>query len=226
LADCVNVLVISDTELICSMQLTRRLDPDGTFLASPTARTVTDGVTTGTTGLTSATANFTSADVGLVLSVASDTEVPIGTTIVSVTNPTTVVLSATTVAGTAIATTIGAPRAVTTIGTTNLSTTITGAAGKFKPSDVGRPIVGAAGLAAGLGATIVAVNSDGSSATLSRPATATGTTTMTISAAVPIADGAYTLTFVTNGALDAAANDPDYSQSIITSGSTFTVADY
>ena len=37
-------------------------------------------------------------------------------------------------------------------------------------------------------------------------------------------NGAYTLTVVNNGAVNAATTDPNYEQSAITSGATFTVA--
>jgi hypothetical protein len=58
----------------------------------PASRSVADGATTsGGTGLTSATAAFTSADVGAVV---SGTGIPAGTTIASVTNGTTAVMSA------------------------------------------------------------------------------------------------------------------------------------
>lgn len=57
-----------------------------------TSRTVTDGVTTsGSANVTSATANFTNADVGKTISGPGITT---GTTIASVTNSTTIVLSA------------------------------------------------------------------------------------------------------------------------------------
>lgn len=58
-------------------------------------RTVADGATATSTALTSATAGFTAADVGAGVSGAG---IPFGTTIASVTNATTVVLSAATTA--------------------------------------------------------------------------------------------------------------------------------
>jgi hypothetical protein len=65
--------------------------PTGDRWVRETARTVTDGVLNATTTLTSATANFTVADTG---SSVYATGVPLGTVISSVTNATTVVLSA------------------------------------------------------------------------------------------------------------------------------------
>lgn len=226
LAECVEVLVIGDTELICEMKLDIRLDVTGSP-AVVTPRGVLDGATgTGTT-FTSATANFTSADIGLGLSVTGDTEVPALTTIVAVTNPTTVTLSATvtTPSTPGLTTTIGAARTVSAITTVDGSTTITGVNGKFVSADVGRQITGA-GIAAGT--TIAAVGTLGATATLSVAAgVGAGVGAVVVSAAAPVPDGAYTMTFVTNGAIDAATDDPDfYSQSIITSGATFTVSDY
>ncbi len=82
-----------------------------TFMTSKTqsfvqyaARTVTDGVTSSSTALTSASAVFTSLDVGASV---TGTGIPGGATIVSVTNGTTVVLSASTTAtGTGVTVTI------------------------------------------------------------------------------------------------------------------------
>lgn len=59
------------------------------------SRTVADGVTATSTALTSATAAFTAGDVGAAV---SGSGIPAGTTITSVTNATTVVLSAATTA--------------------------------------------------------------------------------------------------------------------------------
>ena len=226
LAECGDVLVIGDTELICKMKLDIRLDEAG-IPAVIAARVVADGATgTGTT-FTSATANFTSADVGLGLSVAGNLEVASGTTIVAVTSPTTVTLSSTVLddGETGLTTTIGAARSVTAITTVDGSTTITGVAGKFLPTDVGRQISGA-GIAAGT--TIATVATGGATATLSVAAgVGAGAGAVAVSAAAPVPDGAYTMTFVTNGDIDAATDDSaNYSQSIVTSGSTFTVSDY
>ncbi len=64
---------------------------DWVFRLTTASRTVTDGVLNSTTTLTSATANFVSTDVGRLVTA---TGVTAGTTIASVTNSTTVVLSA------------------------------------------------------------------------------------------------------------------------------------
>lgn len=67
------------------------------------------------------------------------------------------------------------PRTVAGVGTTNASTALTGSAGTFNKSDVGRPVSGT-GVPAG--ATIASVAS-GTSAALSANATATGTISLT-----------------------------------------------
>lgn len=241
-AECKNVLVIGDTELICSMQLSQRLGANGTFTTGAT-RTVTDGVGDGSTTFTSATAKFTSADVGLAVAQTgggnysgatppTPLDVLAGTTIVSVTNATTVVLSQAAANIGSIEVAIGGPRTTaSTVVATPGSATVTAASGTFKTADVGRPISGT-GITPGT--TILSISGSGGTlgngATLSRVANGSATSAvavMTISAAAPVPDGAYTLTFVTDGSLSTAIADPaNYSQSIITSGSTFTVADY
>lgn len=75
-------------------------------------------------------------------------------------------------------------RTVASVGTTNASAALTGPAGSFLKSDVGRPIAGT-GIPAG--ATLSAVAS-GTAATLSANATATGTVTATVG--TPITVGA------------------------------------
>jgi hypothetical protein len=218
------VLPISDTELICTLQMAQRLGADGVSIG--TLRSVTDGVTNTDTSFVSATAHFTQADVGLtVTQTAGNAAVGAGSYIVTVVDDDEVVLNqATTGTETGITVSIGgSSRSVPTITTATGSTTLTGAAGKFVATDVGRPITGT-GIPAN---TIInAVTPTGNGATLSRAATAPGTVTVAVSPAAQIPDGTYTMTVVTNGDLNAAATDPDYSQSIITSGSTFTVADY
>lgn len=77
---------------------------------APPGQNYTDGATTSSsTTLTSATANFTSADIGRTI---TGTGIPTSTTISSVTNATTVVLSASaTATGTGVTITIGRPGA-------------------------------------------------------------------------------------------------------------------
>lgn len=62
-------------------------------------RTVTDGVTNSTTTITSATASFVAADVGKMVTDATNADIPAGTYIASVTNSTTAVMSASATGG-------------------------------------------------------------------------------------------------------------------------------
>jgi hypothetical protein len=71
---------------------------------NPIYRTVTDGVTNGTTTVTSATAFFTSADVGKTI---TGSTIPGGATISSITNTTTVVISAAASSATGVTLEIG-----------------------------------------------------------------------------------------------------------------------
>jgi hypothetical protein len=229
-AECVGVLVISDTELICKLQLTERLGADGEPIGA--GRTVTDGVTTlADTTFASATAHFTTADIGMTLTQTAGgggNEIPANTSIVSVTSPTEVELSnaATNANGSNLTVKIGGtPRLVDAIATTFGSTTVTSAAGKFLSTDVGRPITGN-GVSLNPPTIITAVTANGNGATLSRTASSTGTGPLAVSPAAQVPDGVYTMTVVSNGALNAAATDTEYTQSIGTRRSTFTVADY
>lgn len=111
------------------------------------SRAVKDGhVTVSTTGLTSATANFKPTDAGRAI---TGTDLAHGTTIASVTNATTVVLSkAATATSTTEQVTIGTAANQTTarfvhdVHTTSASTTITSASASFQSWDVNLPVVG------------------------------------------------------------------------------------
>ncbi|MDQ1645094.1 MAG: hypothetical protein QOJ50_1278 [Cryptosporangiaceae bacterium] len=224
--ECNNVLVVSDTELICTLTLTRTLTSAGA-IATIASRSVTDAATTNSsTTLTSATANFTAADVGMPISVASNTQVPANTTIVSVTSPTAVVMSAAATATAAsITATIAGTRTVATGATTLGSAALVGT--KFDASDVGRQV---AGTGIPPGTTITAVTS-ATAATMSNAATATGTSvSIAVDNLIPVPTDTYTLTVVSNGGPGVQAGgahvDTDYTQSIVSSGSTFTASDY
>jgi len=85
-------------------------------LTASSSRTVVDGATTAASAtITSATAAFTAADVGTAITGGS---IPAGTTIVSVTNATTVVLSA---AATATASAVSLTIATVNVGLQNLA---------------------------------------------------------------------------------------------------------
>ncbi len=222
-AECGSVLVVSDTELICTLNLTSRLDAAGA-IASNGYRSVTDAVTTATNNIiTSATANFTQSDVGKTLVQSGNTNIAANTTIVAVLSPTQAVMSNNSVAaGTAITAAIGyrstSGTATTAIGSNQLT------AGTFTQADVGRAVSGT-GIPANT--VITAVNSAGTTATISNAATAAGTAVaLTVTSGNPVPNGAYTLTVVSNGANNAESTDENYTQSVVSSGSTFTVAPF
>ena len=155
---------------------------------------ITDAAfTSGSTTMASAGSSFTSADIGKTVSGApTSTILPENTTIVSVTNSTTVVLSnAATSTASAQTMYLGVyefhtlqtgtySRSVAGAGTTSGSTALTGPANSFTWGDVGRPISGT-GIPAG---TVIAGYTSATSVTLSQAATATGSVTVTLGAHV------------------------------------------
>ncbi|KUL32652.1 hypothetical protein ADL15_19240 [Actinoplanes awajinensis subsp. mycoplanecinus] len=214
--ECLNVVPISDSELLCSLYLA------GGGYSMSTARTVSATVT-GTT-LTAAAGAFGPADVGML--VTGPTTITAGTYITAIIDPTKVMLSKAPTAAITTATNIvlSPSRSFSDATLTASSTALTsGGTAAFAASDVGRPISGV-GIPAGT--TISAVGS-ATGATLSQAATASASGTYVIGAAplneVPI--GVYTVTVVNSGAVDA-QNTPAYQRSVINSGSTFTVADF
>lgn len=234
-AECTNVLVISDNELICTLQLNRRLTATGA-LFDPVAytRTLTTDVNTtaGSRVVSLTTGTFTQNDIGQPIVQSGNANIPAGTRIVSVLSPTQAVISANALlstAGTEITAVIGgaAVRTATanyTLGGTTV--TATGSA-SFSSADIGRVVTGTGIATSGAGTTITAVAAGGGSATLSQPTTAAGTgATLSLYAAGAVPNGAYNLTYVSNGDLDAETDDTDYEQSIVSSGSTFTVAPF
>jgi hypothetical protein len=119
LAECTNVLVISDTELICTVDTGNSLNAVG---ANAFQRVVTDGLTATDTSLVSATAKFDQDDVGKLV---SGTGIAGGTHIESVTNATTVVLDAATTATGTASVTIGADNATNAADIANGTYTVT-----------------------------------------------------------------------------------------------------
>ena len=228
-AECTNVLVVSDTELLCSLNLSMALSTVTGITNSlfTLTRTVPISVTNGSTTITSPSGSFTASDVGSAITVPSNTEFA-ATTIASVTSATTAVITATPGASNvAVNATITSAAHVPTsgsIGTSTSTATLTGTTGDFLNADVGKVVTGT-GIPANT--TITAIAIGGASATMSNNGSATGTATdVSISAGQPVPNGAYTLTVVTNGALGANLSDTTFLQSIVSSGSTFTVADY
>lgn len=136
--------------------------------ASNVARQVSDAVTNSTTTLTSATANFKPLHVGKMV---TGTNIPAGTTVSSLTNVTTVVLSQAATGSTSGGTlTTHDGRTVADMSTTNASTTITSATANFSSLDINAKVVGT-----GIpnGTYIVSINSK-TSAVISAAATSTG----------------------------------------------------
>lgn len=117
----------------------------GTLVAP---RTVADAVLNSTTTVTSANANFTAADVGRIVAA---TGIPVGTTIASVTDEATIVLSAAaTATGSGVSLTIGAVTVVTVSVTNgfvvkNRATTALDIDFLFGVTTPSEPVVSAAG---------------------------------------------------------------------------------
>jgi hypothetical protein len=226
-AECVGVRVVSDTELVCTFYLggnpagyVRTFGGAGcNFAGTSTSLTIT------------ATCPVTAADIGSYISFSGGTlsaggtaiTVAAGTTITAVSGTTATLSRATAGTGTltgatAVLTTIRTVSGFTTAGTTLTSGST--AASVFTTADQGKVIVGA-----GFpdGTTITAVNGTGV-ATLSNAVTGTPPTSGSLY--MPnyngATDGVYTLTVVNTGALAPTT----YSASVISSGSTFTVAAY
>ena len=145
-----------------------------------------------------------------------------GTTIFSQAGATAVLSLATGGSGTGAGTiTIGAGTVAATA--TSGSANLTAISPSLSASDVGKVVTGT-----GIPAGTTILSQTGTAAVLSVPATsaATGSSgTFTIGNAVPVPIGTYTVTVVSNGAGDE-QNDTNFTKSIISSGSTFTVADY
>ncbi len=225
-ANCGNVIVITDSELVCSLNLTGALDNTGTASYTNYRAGVAAGVTSASNVLTLTSATFNPNDIGAPVVQASNTNIPAGTTIVAITSPTTALMSAN-ASSTAASITV-------TIGTTGTATvtsgaqdafTVTGAANAFSQANVGSAI---SGTGIGTNAVITGVDPTGATATLSvaNSAAISGSTTATLTSGNPVPDGAYNITVVTDGALNAATTDTTYNQSVISSQSTFTVAPF
>lgn len=237
LTECVSVLVIADTELLCSLALNHTYtDAVAPALTTSAARGATLNVVTtaGSTAITSTDAAFTQNDVGLpISSAAGDTIIPDGATIAAVASATSATLStAATGAGGALAdVSVAGPRNATGLAAWGAGTVAAG--GKnltgltaFTKADIGRAISSATAIFPA-NTTIVSVGSDGTTATVSDAATNVGAVTdLVITPSVPVANGTYTITVVNDGRVDAMDLNTEYSQSIISSGSTFTVAEY
>lgn len=187
-------------------------------------KTVTGLAVTDTAGtVTAPPLTFSLADVGRTITSGSNIPSFVIATVTSGGAAATV--TGTTVVGTGLVGTIAGGvsggTAVPSVTKTDGTNTVTAAANTFTPNRVGMTITGP-----GIpnGTTITGVTFNGNGAMLSQPVVGSGAVTVYLYSGAPVPDGAYNLTYVTNGSLDAAALDAEYSQSTISSGSTFTVA--
>jgi hypothetical protein len=143
---------------------------------------------------------------------------------IAVLSPTTAIMSqGATLGASGVATTIGYQSSSLTASGTSGNYTVTGTAGTFTQADVGRAVT--AGSNIGVNPVVVAVDPTGATATLSVAHTG-AVSAITLSSGNPVSNGAYNLTVVSNADENAANTDPDYKQTIISSGSTFTVAPF
>jgi hypothetical protein len=231
-AECSNVLPLSDTELVCTLALNRRLNVNGTT-SSTTPRTVTMATTLGTRVVTVSSGTVSRDDIGML--VANMAALPAGTTIVDVLDPTHFIASSSpsaTDAGDATSDiTMPVLRTGLSVGgMANNGTTVTAASGVFTSADVGRWISGT-DIAVGTYITDWSTSGGTDTITLSAalPSSVAGASASDIqvsSNVLPVPEGAYNLTYVSNGNLGASISDPAYIQSVISSASTFTVSPF
>ncbi|MFG1607125.1 IPT/TIG domain-containing protein [Actinoplanes sp. NPDC049265] len=234
-AECRNVLVLKDTEAICTLNLTRRLNAAGTDYLTPVApgtgignpAATTVGTTVNSRIIRTTADLFTREHEGLTIYEATPTNFAPGTTITDVIGPRMAVISTpATATNTAISLALLPPTARTvTVTTANATTALTApATDTFISSDDDRYIVGAN---ITLGTTIDSVT-DGDTATLSAVSGASpGTATANLlSMNMPVPEGVYNMTFVSNGTLNASSTDPNYVQSTVSSTATFTVSSF
>jgi len=227
-AECGNVLVLSDSELICRLNLTSRLDAAGStaYSVAPVGRAI--DVVAGSKVVTNLGGGNTFSDLDLgktVTDPGATPKIPVNTTIVRILSTTSAVLSnAASGTGTVnVVVSAGGPLK-TVSADTHTSTTVDAISPTLGSDDNGRylfgPDIQAAGVTmsaqAGASVTISTAAGGGhSGVTLSVfPATAT----------LPVPEGAYNLTYVSNGTVNAVANDANYVQSGLSSGSIFTVS--
>lgn len=199
-AECVNVLPISDDELICTLQLNRRLNAAGTAFFDPVLYTnvLTTDVSTvaGSKIITSAGKKFVQNDLGQPIVQASNTNIPANSIITSILSAEKAVISAPALATTtsAVTATVGAAPVhsltnalLTTAGSSTVNAVPS--SGVLTGADVGRVFSGTTGIPSGT--TIVSVAPGGASAMLSAPATANTEATL---AGVSITGGTTSLT--------------------------------
>jgi hypothetical protein len=220
--ECVGVIVIDDRELICGLYLAGNQP-------TPASRTLSgcSAVALNATTITSSnspTCTFTPADIGMTIT-SNAAGMPTNTIITAVASATSATISkgvSTAIAATTPTFTLSGSRAITaaTVSTSANTVAATAATGPFTALDVGKRVTGT-----GIPVDTFITGVTTGTATLSNTPTVAGTdVALTLVNPVPV--GSYTLTVVSNGGANAETTDENYSQSIISSGSTFTVADY
>ncbi|GAA2895139.1 hypothetical protein Acy02nite_39650 [Actinoplanes cyaneus] len=239
-ADCGKVLVLSDTELVCKLDLTKRLNAAGDAVLASAPKfgaALTIGTTTGSRVLTAAAATFDQTDVGKAVvdtAVLASQKIPAGTTIQSVVSDTEAIMSnpaSGTVANSATIVITGTNYRTAAM-TTSSGANSLAAAGTgndvILTTDVGKWISGAGILPASIVARTsgtVGALTDVAAAAANATASATVTTVITSGNSV-VPEGSYNLQYVSNAALNSVHTDPAYVQSSISSNSTFTVASF
>jgi hypothetical protein len=227
-ADCLGVLVISDNELVCTMDLRQSLKATGLAFGDYSGYRTGVTVTTATTStlMTSANPIFTLADIGKTVTATNIGPSNAGTnTIVGLLDGYTAILAAAPSAA-VTSVTIGYRVSGGTVAAAgvNTGTTVTSTTnGTFSQADVGRSILEVTGNGDNIpvGTFITGVNETGTTLTLSNALTGTvANVDITSSSAVPA--GAYNVQLVSNAA--PGASSPTVS--VVSSGSTFTVAPF
>ncbi|WP_433791309.1 IPT/TIG domain-containing protein [Actinoplanes sp. CA-252034] len=246
IADCGKVLVLSDSELVCRLDLTKRLDVAGETVlrAAPKYGATLDfKITTGSRVLTANATTFDQSDVGkAVIDTAATPLIPAGTVISAVYSDTEAIMS-NPAAGTVSAndnttiTVAGSTDTKTVSVTTNttggnemnlasISPVLTSAtdAGKFIAA-TGIPAAGTKVYTITSGGAVAVLRNTANAADVN--ATAIGTVNAVISSGYTVVpEGAYNLQYVSNAVLNAVHTDPSYVQSSVSSASTFTVSSF
>ncbi|GAA1597018.1 IPT/TIG domain-containing protein [Actinoplanes couchii] len=185
LAECTNPFVLSDTELVCTLKLNRRLDKTGVLadvLGATKSLTSDIGTRLGSRLITSLGNKFSLDDIGRVLTGSGNgNTIPAGSTIQAVLTPGLALISqpatGTTTLQSLLSGIVGDVLKATTGGvgvlTTAGSNVVTASGTTFSKSDVGRVLKDVTGIVSGT--TISAVLPGGTSAVLSAPATASTT---------------------------------------------------
>jgi hypothetical protein len=220
-ADCAAVLVISDNELVCTLDLTASLLATGAKAAASAYRsglTLSGGTTSNI--ITSSTPIFSLADAGKAI---SGSGLQANTTITKVIDGYSVVVDKTPSGAVSTSITIGySATNIVVTSTAAGATTLNAASGTpFSTADIGRMVVEtSSGTKIPAGTYIVGVNNAGTTVTLSQPVAA-AVVGVDISSASAVPNGAYNVQLISNALPGASSTD-----SVISGGSTFTVANF